>query len=100
MEGLDGPKLRVLAMFEGLGKPELDLHELFVAGGNDVEARSDVDRRSTRIDDWQARRLRSLDHVRPLAMNAGTGTRTSGGCNPSRRMSGFFFAPGCLRDRR
>lgn len=39
MKGLDGPKLRVLAMFEGLGKPELDLHELFEAGGNDPEAR-------------------------------------------------------------
>ena len=39
MEGLDGPKLRVLAMFDGLGKPELDLHELFEAGGNDPAAR-------------------------------------------------------------
>ncbi|HEX8293371.1 MAG TPA: hypothetical protein VF570_16545 [Pyrinomonadaceae bacterium] len=39
MEGLDEPKLRVLAMFEELGKPELDLHELFEAGGNDPEAR-------------------------------------------------------------
>ena len=39
MEGLDGPKLRVLAMFERLGKPELDLHELFEAGGNDPDAR-------------------------------------------------------------
>jgi hypothetical protein len=39
MGGLDGPKLRVLSMFEGLGKPELDLHELFEAGGNDPEAR-------------------------------------------------------------
>ena len=39
MEGLDGPKLRVLAMFGELGKPELDLHELFEAGGNDPGAR-------------------------------------------------------------
>ena len=39
MEGLDEAKLRVLAMFEELGKPELDLHELFEAGGNDPEAR-------------------------------------------------------------
>ena len=39
MEGLDGPKLRVLAMFDALGKPELDLHELFEAGGNDPDAR-------------------------------------------------------------
>ena len=39
MEGLDGPKLRVLGMFDELGKPELDLHELFEAGGNDPDAR-------------------------------------------------------------
>lgn len=39
MEGLDESKLRVLAMFEELGKPELDLHELFEAGGNDPQAR-------------------------------------------------------------
>ena len=39
MEGLDGPKLRVLAMFGELGKSELDLHELFEAGGNDPGAR-------------------------------------------------------------
>ncbi|HEX8338060.1 MAG TPA: hypothetical protein VF621_15180 [Pyrinomonadaceae bacterium] len=39
MGGLDEPKLRVLAMFDGLGKPELDLHELFEAGGNDPDAR-------------------------------------------------------------
>ena len=39
MEGLDEPKLRVLAMFGELGKAELDLHELFEAGGNDREAR-------------------------------------------------------------
>ena len=32
-------KLRVLGMFDELGKPELDLHELFEAGGNDAEAR-------------------------------------------------------------
>lgn len=30
---------RVLRMFEEMGKPELDLHELFEAGGNDPEAR-------------------------------------------------------------
>ena len=39
MEGLDESKLRVLAMFGELGKSELDLHELFEAGGNDPEAR-------------------------------------------------------------
>ena len=39
MEGLDESRLRVLAMFGVLGKPELDLHELFEAGGNDPEAR-------------------------------------------------------------
>jgi repressor of nif and glnA expression len=33
---------RVLRMFEELGKPELDLHELFEAGGNDPEARRAV----------------------------------------------------------
>ena len=39
MEGLGGSKLRVLAMFGELGKSELDLHELFEAGGNDPDAR-------------------------------------------------------------
>lgn len=39
MEGLDESKLRVLAMFGELGKSELDLHELFEAGGNDPDAR-------------------------------------------------------------
>jgi len=38
-EGLDESKLRVLAMFGELGKSELDLHELFEAGGNDQDAR-------------------------------------------------------------
>ena len=33
---------RVLRMFEELGKAELDLHELFEAGGNDPEARRAV----------------------------------------------------------
>ena len=42
MVGLDGPKLRVLAMFDELGKSELDLHELFEAGGNDPDARLQV----------------------------------------------------------
>lgn len=36
---LDEAKLRVLSMFDELGKTELDLHELFEAGGNDPEAR-------------------------------------------------------------
>lgn len=35
----DELSLRVLSMFEELGKPELDLHELFEAGGNDPDAR-------------------------------------------------------------
>jgi len=39
MEGLDGAKRRVLSMFGELGKVELDLHELFEAGGNDPDAR-------------------------------------------------------------
>jgi hypothetical protein len=33
---------RVLSMFDELGKGELDLHELFEAGGNDPEARRAV----------------------------------------------------------
>lgn len=33
---------RVLRMFEEMGKPELDLHELFEAGGNDPDARRAV----------------------------------------------------------
>ncbi|HEX8688159.1 MAG TPA: hypothetical protein VF654_16725, partial [Pyrinomonadaceae bacterium] len=37
--GLDDLRLRVLGMFDELGKPELDLHELFEAGGNDPDAR-------------------------------------------------------------
>jgi hypothetical protein len=39
MAELDELKLRVLSMFDELAKPELDLHELFEAGGNDPEAR-------------------------------------------------------------
>ncbi len=39
MRALDESKLRVLGMFDELGKSELDLHELFEAGGNDPEAR-------------------------------------------------------------
>ena len=33
---------RVLAMFNEWGKEELDLHELFEAGGNDPAARTEV----------------------------------------------------------
>lgn len=39
MDASEELKLRVLAMFDELGKSELDLHELFEAGGNDSEAR-------------------------------------------------------------
>jgi predicted transcriptional regulator len=35
-------KQRVLLMFEQLGKETLDLHELFEAGGNDMDARKEV----------------------------------------------------------
>jgi hypothetical protein len=38
----DELRLRVLAMFDELGKSELDLHELFEAGGNDPDARLQV----------------------------------------------------------
>jgi DNA-binding IclR family transcriptional regulator len=34
--------LRVLRMFDQLQKETLDLHELFEAGGNDPEARTEV----------------------------------------------------------
>jgi hypothetical protein len=34
--------LRVLRMFDQLKKESLDLHELFEAGGNDPEARTEV----------------------------------------------------------
>ncbi len=33
---------RVLGMFKQIGKETLDLHELFEAGGNDMEARKEV----------------------------------------------------------
>ena len=33
---------RVLGMFAEMGRDELDLHELFEAGGNDPEARREV----------------------------------------------------------
>lgn len=36
---MDQLSLRVLGMFEELGKEPLDLHELFEAGGNDPEER-------------------------------------------------------------
>jgi DNA-binding IclR family transcriptional regulator len=39
---MDGMKRRVLNMFEQMGKETLDLHELFEAGGNDMEARKEV----------------------------------------------------------
>jgi hypothetical protein len=39
---LDEIRKRVLRMFEEMGKPELDLHELFEAGGNDPDARRTV----------------------------------------------------------
>jgi hypothetical protein len=35
-------KRRVLCMFEQMGKETLDLHELFEAGGNDMDARKEV----------------------------------------------------------
>ena len=35
-------KQRVLGMFEQMGKETLDLHELFEAGGNDMDARKEV----------------------------------------------------------
>lgn len=35
-------RARVLGMFEQMGKETLDLHELFEAGGNDMEARKEV----------------------------------------------------------
>jgi hypothetical protein len=39
---LDEVTKKVLGMFQVLGKPSLDLHELFEAGGNDPEARTAV----------------------------------------------------------
>lgn len=39
---MDEMKRRVLTMFEQMGKETLDLHELFEAGGNDMEARKKV----------------------------------------------------------
>ena len=39
---MDEIKRRVLGMFEQMGKEALDLHELFEAGGNDMDARRDV----------------------------------------------------------
>lgn len=35
-------KLKVIGMFPLFGKETLDLHELFEAGGNDPQARTDV----------------------------------------------------------
>jgi len=39
---MDELKKRVLGMFEQMGKDALDLHELFEAGGNDMDARREV----------------------------------------------------------
>jgi hypothetical protein len=39
---VDEIRRRVLSMFELLGKESLDLHELFEAGGNDMDARKEV----------------------------------------------------------
>jgi hypothetical protein len=42
MPDLDELTPRVLSMFDEMGKSELDLHELFEAGGNDPDARRAV----------------------------------------------------------
>lgn len=39
---MDELTLRVLSMFDEFGKPELDLHELLEAGGNDPDERRAV----------------------------------------------------------
>lgn len=39
---MDEMTRRVLGMFKQIGKETLDLHELFEAGGNDMEARKEV----------------------------------------------------------
>lgn len=39
---MDVLTLRVLSLFDELGKDSLDLHELFEAGGNDPDARRAV----------------------------------------------------------
>ena len=39
---MDALTLRILTIFDELGKDTLDLHELFEAGGNDPEARRAV----------------------------------------------------------
>ncbi|HKR02031.1 MAG TPA: hypothetical protein VJT09_15230 [Pyrinomonadaceae bacterium] len=39
---MDEMRQRVLGMFEQIGKETLDLHELFEAGGNDMDARREV----------------------------------------------------------
>lgn len=39
---MDEMKRLVLGMFKQIGKETLDLHELFEAGGNDMEARKEV----------------------------------------------------------
>ena len=39
---MDELRRRVLSMFEQMGKETLDLHELFEAGGNDMDARKQV----------------------------------------------------------
>jgi hypothetical protein len=42
LESVDEMKRRVLGMFEQMGKETLDLHELFEAGGNDMDTRKEV----------------------------------------------------------
>jgi hypothetical protein len=39
---VDEIKRRVLGMFEQMGKEMLDLHELFEAGGNNMDTRKEV----------------------------------------------------------
>jgi hypothetical protein len=39
---MDEMKRLVLGMFKQIGKETLDLHELFEAGGNDMDARKEV----------------------------------------------------------
>lgn len=79
MEGLDGPKLRVLAMFDELGKSELDLHELFEAGGNDPEARLAV----FHDVEWLAERGLLEERGNDFYALSGAGRRALGGAGES-----------------
>lgn len=73
---------RVLSMFDELGKAELDLHELFEAGGNDPDARREVFYAVERLVEEGLLEERGNDFYAPTA--AGRAAAAGGAGEPRR----------------